>query len=178
MKNNQNVKGREFIKYVFLYTACADDSTFFLRDILPVKELINSFHFSGLKANIQKSEIAGIVSLKGVTEAVCGLKSIDLSNDTIKILGIFFSYNKKVQMQNNFITTIKKNTTSSSFLEFTHDIQNSSNIKDCLSCHDNECSKSNCGKTQKNAKKHSRPKIKHKPLSNTFETGGLKNVDI
>ena len=25
---------------------------------------------------------------------------------------------------------------------------------------------------------HSRPKIKHKTLSNTFETGGLKNVDI
>ena len=46
--------------------------------------------------------------MKGVTETVCGLKSVDLSNDTIKILGIHFSYNKKVQMQNNFITTIKK----------------------------------------------------------------------
>ena len=46
----------------------------FLRDILLVKELINSFnqfyHFSGLKANIGKCEIAGIGSLKGVTEAV------------------------------------------------------------------------------------------------------------
>ena len=82
----------------FLYTAYADDSTFFLRDILSLKELINSFnqfyHFSGLKANIGKCEIAGIGSLKGVTEAVCGLKSVDLSNDTIKILGIHFSYNK------------------------------------------------------------------------------------
>ena len=90
----------------------ADDSTFFLKDILSVKELINSFnqfyHFSGLKANIGKCEIAGIVSLKGVTEAVCGLKSIDLSNDTIKILGIYFSYSKNVQMHNNFISTIKK----------------------------------------------------------------------
>ena len=95
-----------------MYTAYADDSTFFLRDILSVKELINSFnqfyHFSGLKANIGKCEIAGIGSLKGVTEAVCGLKSVDLSNDTIKILGIHFSYSKKVQMQNNFISTIKK----------------------------------------------------------------------
>ena len=63
---------------------------------------------SGLRANIEKCEIAGIGSLKGVTEAVCGLKSVDLSNDTIKILGIHFSYNKKVHMQNNFIAMIKK----------------------------------------------------------------------
>ena len=86
--------------------------SFFLTDILSVKELINSFnqfyHFSGLKANIENCEIAGIGSLKGVTEAVCGLKSANLSNNTTKMLGIHFSYNKKVPIQNNFITTIKQ----------------------------------------------------------------------
>ena len=108
IKSNENIKGIEIFKYVFLYTAYADNFTLFSRDILSVKELINSFnqfyHFSGLKANIGKCEIAGIGSLKGVTEAVCCLKPVHLSNDT----GIHFSYNKKVQMQNNFITTIKK----------------------------------------------------------------------
>ena len=55
-------------------TAYADDSKFFLRDILSVKELTNQFyHFSGLKANIGKCEIVGIGFLKRVTEAVCGL---------------------------------------------------------------------------------------------------------
>ena len=112
IKSNENIKVKEIFKSVFLYTAYAHDSTFFLRDILSVKKRINSFnqfyHFSGLKANIGKCKIAGIGSLKGVTEAVCGLKSVGLSNDTIKILGIHFSYNKKVQMQNSFITTIKK----------------------------------------------------------------------
>ena len=112
IKSNENIKGIEIFKYVFLYTAYADDSTFFLRDILSVKELINSFnqfyHFSGLKANIGNCEIADIGCLKGVTKAVCGLKSVDLSNDTIKILGIRFSNNKKIQMKSNFITTIKK----------------------------------------------------------------------
>ena len=57
-----------------MYTVYADDSIFFLKDTLLVKELINSFnqfyYFSGLKANIQKYEIAGIGSLKGVTEAL------------------------------------------------------------------------------------------------------------
>ena len=55
-KTNENIKGIEIFKYVFLYTVYANDSTFYLRDILSVKELINSFnqfyHFSGLKANI------------------------------------------------------------------------------------------------------------------------------
>ena len=95
--------------FFFLYPAYVDDSTFFLRDITSVKELINSFnqfyHFSGLKYNIDKCEIASIGSLKGVTEAVYGLKCVNLSNDAIKILGMHFPYNKKVQMQNNFIIT-------------------------------------------------------------------------
>ena len=95
-----------------MYTAYLDDSTFILRNIPSVKELINSFtifyHFSGLKSNIEKCKITGTGSLKEDTEAVYGLKCVDLYNDTIKILGIHFFYNKKVQMQNNFITTIKK----------------------------------------------------------------------
>ena len=39
---------------------------------------------------------------------VYGLKCVDLSNDTIKILEVHFSCNKQVQMQNNFLITIKK----------------------------------------------------------------------
>ena len=83
-------------------------------------------------------------SLEEVAEAVCGRNCVDLLNDTIKILEIHFSSNKKVQMQNNFITTIK-NAASFLFVQFTYtyprgekyDIQNPSNIKGCLSCLDN-----------------------------------------
>ena len=50
IKSNENITGTEIFKHVFLYTAYADDSTFFLRDIPSVKELVNSFnqfyHFS------------------------------------------------------------------------------------------------------------------------------------
>ena len=107
-----------------MHTAYAHDSTFFLKDIPSVKELINSFnqsyHFLGSKANIEKCEIVGICSLKGVTEKVWGLKCVDLSNDTIKILGIHFSKKKIVQMQNNFFHYDKKNTARSSFEELTY----------------------------------------------------------
>ena len=83
IKSNENIKGiEEIFKYVFLYTAYADDSTFFLKKIFyQLKNLVsivsvdsfNQFcYFFGLKANIEKCEIADIGSLKGVTEAVCG----------------------------------------------------------------------------------------------------------
>ena len=60
IKSNENIKGIEIFKHVSLYTAYADDSTFFLRDSPSVKELVNSFnqfyYFSGLKASIEKCE--------------------------------------------------------------------------------------------------------------------------
>ena len=37
------------------------------------------------KANLTKCGIAGILSLKGVQVAVCGMKCIDLCNEFIKI---------------------------------------------------------------------------------------------
>ena len=41
--------------------------------------------FSGLKPNISKCDAAGIGSLKGVKMAVCGIKCIDLTTETIKV---------------------------------------------------------------------------------------------
>ena len=94
-----------------MYTAFTDDSTFFLNDLLSVKNLIDTFKifslFSGLNANFSKCEIAGLGSLKGVLEAVCSLKPIDLTTDTIKILGVHFSYNSTLKVQNNFLDTVK-----------------------------------------------------------------------
>ena len=57
---------------------------------------------------MSKCEIAGIRSLKGVEIAVCGMKNIDLTKDAVKIIGISFSYNKAIQNELNFRTTISK----------------------------------------------------------------------
>ena len=43
--------------------------------------------------------------LKSVKVAVCGMKCIDLCNDTIKITGIHFSYNKEKRNEKNFLET-------------------------------------------------------------------------
>ena len=70
IKENKNIKGINIFYNIFLYSAHADDTTFFLTDEDSVTEVINAFHkfspVSGLKPNEAKCEIAGIGVLKGV----------------------------------------------------------------------------------------------------------------
>ena len=60
----------------------------------------------GLKPNLPKCEVAGIGALKGVKVAICGIKYINLTKQIIKILGVFFSYVKNFQLENNIRKTI------------------------------------------------------------------------
>ena len=73
---------------------------------------MNAFdHFSivsELKPNEAKCEIAGIGVLKGVSLALCGMDCIDLTKKTIKILGIHFSYNIELEIEENFIRHVPK----------------------------------------------------------------------
>ena len=64
--------------------------------------------YSGLKPNKSKCEIAGISVLKEVTMELCGMECIDLTKKSAKILGIHFSYNTKIEIEDNFIKLIKK----------------------------------------------------------------------
>ena len=64
--------------------------------------------YSGLKPNKSKCEIAGIDVLKGVSMKLCELEYIDLTKSSVKILGIHFSYNKKIENEEHFIELIKK----------------------------------------------------------------------
>ena len=98
IRADKRVKGINIFKHTYLYSAYADDTTFFLRDKRSIKELLNTFatfsKYSGLKPNLEKCKISGIGVLKSVKGVVSGMKCIDLCNDMIKITGIHFSYNK------------------------------------------------------------------------------------
>ena len=72
----------------FIYTAYADDT-------------------SGLKPNRSKSVLAGIDLLKGLKVGLCGMRCVNLYEDTIKQLGIHFSYNKH-ENDENFKSTLQK----------------------------------------------------------------------
>lgn len=75
---------------------------FFLEDP-HVVEIFNFFPlFSGLKPNLINCQIAGTGALKGLQLAICGMKCMNLRNDTIKILGTYFSYSKTINEESKF----------------------------------------------------------------------------
>ena len=73
IKANSDIEGLRFFSHTFLYSAYADDTTFFLRDEKLATEVIKTFDkfsfFSGLKINNAKCKIAGIGVKKGVKMA-------------------------------------------------------------------------------------------------------------
>ena len=68
IKTNNDIQGIEIFNHEFLYTAYADDTTFFVKDLNSVKVILSSldqfYTFSGLRPNLNKCEIAGIGILK------------------------------------------------------------------------------------------------------------------
>ena len=52
-------------------------------------------------------EIAGVGSLKDANVAICGLKSLDLTKESINISGVHIFYNKKLQDDINLCMAVK-----------------------------------------------------------------------
>ena len=130
------------------------------------------------------------LKLKGVLGAVCGLKSINLTTDTIKISSVHFSYNSTLKVQNNFLDTAKS---IQQVLRFWNrkilSLEGKIIIFKTLAISKTVClafltviPNSLIEKLQRIQKSFiwhsSRPKISHKTLYNNFENGGLKHVDI
>ena len=63
--------------------------------------------FSGLKIKKSKYEVAGVGIMKGVKVALHGVECVNLLTNAIKILGIYFSYNK-LENEKNFLDHITK----------------------------------------------------------------------
>ena len=46
--------------------------------------------------------------LNGVKPVLCGMKCVNLNNDVIKTLGLCYSYDKKLENEQNFLSRIMK----------------------------------------------------------------------
>ena len=120
----------------------------------------------------------------------CSLKTADLTNDAIEILGIHFSYHNETKTEQNFLNTVKK-------IQSAFNVQNTRKLTlkgRILIFKKLEISKivyvslitivpnsflNEIQKIQKAFLQYfSRLKINYKTLCNMFEKGGLKNVDI
>ena len=95
----------------FLYSAYADDATFFLNDLESVDALINVlkdfYKYSDLNPNYDKCEVSGIGASKGMLGVRWGMSTVDLTTNCVKILGIHFSYNKNLMNERNFLVTVE-----------------------------------------------------------------------
>ena len=194
IKKNKNIKGIDIFSHNFLYTAYADDTTFFLKDeksVIEVMKVLDEFSlYSGLKPHRSKCEIAGIGVLKGEKVALCGMECINLNDCTIKILGIHYSYNKKLENENNFkkyITKIEKvlkywrmrQLSIEGKITIFKTLAISKIVHLALVTNVPVTTINQLNKIQKEfIWKGGNPKIKHSTLCNTHENGGLKNVDI
>ena len=92
--------------FEFKISAFADDALFFTKDLASVGHLCRLFdafaQFSTLKINCEKSELCGIGSLKGVKRAFYRFKVLDLTHESIKILGYHHSYDADLVSSCNF----------------------------------------------------------------------------
>ena len=111
IKSNQNIYKLRIFEHDFLYTAYADDTTFFVKNqtsVIAMKVFDNFSEISGLKPSKSKCEIAGIGDLKGVRVALCDIQWINLNEEIVKSLGIHFSCKKKLEEEKNFHSHIAK----------------------------------------------------------------------
>ena len=110
------MKNRHFDIWIsehdFLYNAYPNDITFVVKkqtSAIDIWKFFGNFSKSfGLKPNKSKCEISRIGALKVVRVAIWGLQCINLNEETVKILGIHFSYKvwRKKEF-NNHIAKIK-----------------------------------------------------------------------
>ena len=91
--------------YNYLYSAYPDNASFFLKDIISVKHMVDTLYifpyFPALNPSLLKFKTAGIGVLKRVQMVVCGMRCINLNTNTLKILGTHFSYNEKLIEEKN-----------------------------------------------------------------------------
>ena len=109
---NENIDGLNIFETTFLCTVYADGTTFLINDEKSVIGLMKTFDtfstLSGLKPNKSKWEIAGSGALKAVKLALCGIECVDLLFNAIKILGVYYSYEKNLENQERFINLVLK----------------------------------------------------------------------
>ena len=59
-----------------------------------------------MKPNLTKKEVVGTGVLNGVKVVVCGMQSINLNDESIKVLDIHLSCNEKLKEEKNFYDAI------------------------------------------------------------------------
>ena len=82
-----------------------------------VGTFVFSVDFSGSKPNLSNCEMTGIGVLKGFQMEFCGRRCVDLTDDTLKILGTHFCYNEKTDRGRKTLHNCSKYSASTKNME-------------------------------------------------------------
>ena len=87
IKSNKKIHGINIFNHEVLYTAYVDDTAFFLKDLDSIENFleINFTIVPWFSPNLSKCEKGGIDSLKDAKLAVCGMKSLDLTKESLEM---------------------------------------------------------------------------------------------
>ena len=115
IRDNKDIKGIQINNIQQKISLMADDTTLFLADLHSLSLAISTFKnfekFSGLKLNLNKTEIIPIGNLKNKQPLLPpDLTSIRIVNGPFKALGIWYSYNKNEMLDLNLESRIKNMT--------------------------------------------------------------------
>ena len=112
IRSNDSINPLCILDFVFLLSAYADDTTFFISDLDSVQEIFITFDgfskFSGMNINKSKCELAGIGVKNSVLTALQGVKNVSLLDSCIRVLGVNFTYNTILFIEKNYVDCIKK----------------------------------------------------------------------
>ena len=112
IKTNNKIECLDIYGHNSLYTTYIDNSSFFFKNkksVIQAFKILDEFSlFSGLKPNKKKCEVASNGVKKEVKVALYGMKNINRKKNTVKIFGIHYSYNKKLENEKNLKNHIQK----------------------------------------------------------------------
>ena len=110
IRSDKNIKGFKIDNIKILLFTFADDTTVIIKEIHSVNRILKYMKlyevFSSLRENVDKSGACWIGRSKGRTDKPLKCKWVCLLTDAIKILSTYFSYDKQIATNKNFIRLI------------------------------------------------------------------------
>ena len=111
MRSDTSIRGFKYNGVEIKLTAFADDTTFLVRDTQSLRRMLNLAkyfqEYSSLKFNVEKCEACWKGKAKGQSSKPIQCKWINLNQNSIKILGAHFSYNKPLDEKMNFYQVVE-----------------------------------------------------------------------
>ena len=108
VRSDTSIRGFKYNGIEIKLTAFADDTTFLVRDTQSLRRMLNLAkyfqEYSSLKFNAEKCEACWIGRAKGQSSKPVQCKWINLNQNSIKILGAHFSYNKQLDEKNELLS--------------------------------------------------------------------------